>query len=508
MSRTERTVDPFVQDPQPGEPAQVMAWGPLLLLAGGLVAILVALSGRYGYHRDELYFLEAGSHPAWGYPDQPALTPMLARWMSALAPESLVVLRLPSAIAAAAVVVLTALMARAFGGGRGAQLLAASSMATSALLLVVSHMLSTATFDLLAWTALTYLVVRQLSGADERGWLLVGLVAGLALNNKALPAFLLVALALAVLVTGPRAVFRSAWFWAGGAIALALAAPNLLWQATNGWPQLELSRAIAAGSSGSSESPWLFVPMQLVMVSPLLAPIWITGLAVLGRSATFRCLPVAFVVLAAVFQLTGGKPYYLGGIYPVLLAAGAAPILHWLRGRRFAPAVITGALALSAGLNGLLMLPLVPVSALASTPIVDVNYDAGETVGWPAFTQTIGAVHRALPDEERAAAVVVTRNYGQAGAVDHYGPSLDLPAAHSGHNAYFGWGPPPDTGGPTLAIGFDEAFLRTQFGEVELAARVDNGVGLDNEEQGTPVWICRDQRASWAERWPAYRLLR
>jgi hypothetical protein len=153
------------------------------------------------------------------------------------------------------------------------------------------------------------------------------------------------------------------------------------------------------------------------------------------------------------------------------------------------------------------MLPVLPVRALAGTPIVDINYDAGETVGWPAFVATVADVYAGLPPAERSRAVVVTQNYGEAGAVDRYGPDLGLPQAYSGHNAYFDWGPPADTGGPVVLVGFDEAFLRTAFGEVTRAATVDNGLGVENEEQGTPVWIGRDLRGSWAEIWPTFRRL-
>ena len=176
-------------------------------------------------------------------------------------------LRLPSALAAACVVVLTGLLAREFGGGRAAQLLAAASMAVSAILLAVGHLLSTTTFDLLGWTALSWLLVRGLRDGGPV-WLAAGAVAGVALENKLSPAFLLGAVLGGVLAVGPRAALRSPWPWAGGLAALVLWAPNLAWQAGHGWPQLDLARAIAGGSSGTSEPWFLFVPYQLVLISP------------------------------------------------------------------------------------------------------------------------------------------------------------------------------------------------------------------------------------------------
>ncbi|MGH3787717.1 MAG: glycosyltransferase family 39 protein [Pseudonocardiaceae bacterium] len=472
-------------------------------------AVLVLVSGRYGYHRDELYFLRAGDELAFGYVDQPPLTPLLARAASEVFGDSLVGLRLVSALAAGLVVLCTGLLAREFGGGHGAQILAAACMAVSAFLLGVGHLLSTATFDLLAWTALCWLVVRALR-AGGWSWLPVGVVAGLGLQNKTLVAFLLAGLVFGVLLAGPRAVLRTRWPWLAGVIALVLWAPHLVWQATHRWPQLELSTAIAAGSSGTSEPRWLFLPFQLVLVSLLLVPVWAVGLWRLARDPglrAFRAFAVAYLVLAAVFLVTGGKPYYLAGMYPVLLAAGAEPTLRWVqRGTtRTRTALLAGAITLSAAVSATLFLPLVPVEDLADTPIVDINYDAGETVGWPAFAQTIARVHAGLPAGERAGAVVLARNYGEAGAIDRYRAELDLPPVYSGHNSYWQWGPPPGSAGTTIVVGIDRDRLRHWFGSVELAARIDNGVGLDNYEQGRPVWVCHDRLAPWAQLWPQLR---
>jgi hypothetical protein len=283
-------------------------------------------------------------------------------------------------------------------------------------------------------------------------------------------------------------------------------APNLVWQVANGFPQLELSGAIAAGSSGTSEPWYVFLPFQLILVSPLLVPVWALGWWRLARDPelrVWRAFAVAYVVLAVVFTATGGKPYYLAGLYPVLLAAGTTPVLAWVRSRAWRSVTVGAALVLSLAVSSVLMLPLVPTDRLAATPIVDINYDAGETVGWPQFTATVAAARTTVPTSERVA--VLTRNYGQAGAVDHYLPALR--PAYSGHNAYWGWGPPPADTTAVIAVGFRQEELRSWFGRVELAGRVDNGVGLENDEQATPVWVARDQLVPWAQLWPQLRRL-
>jgi hypothetical protein len=472
-----------------------------------VTALLLAFAGGYGPHRDELYFLRAGRELAFGYVDQPPLTPLLARLMDELAPGSLVALRLPSALAAGVLVLVTGLMAREFGGGRAAQLLASASMAVSSILLIAGHLLSTTTPDLLAWTALSWLLVR----APRDGgpvWLGTGAVAGIALQNKTQPAFLLAAVVLGILAVGPRSALRSPWPWAGGLLALALWAPNLVWQAANGWPQLELAEAIAAGSSGTSEPWYLFVPFQLVLVSPVLVPVWAIGWWRLARDpalGTWRAFAVAYAVLAVFFLVTGGKPYYLAGLYPVLLAAGAGPVVDWARrgAVRLRAGLLAAALALSLAIDGVLGLPVLPVERLGGTPVPDVNYDAGETVGWPAFTAAVRRARDRLPADESVA--VLTGNYGQAGAIDRFAP--DLAPAYSGHNSYWTWGPPPEDVDTIVAVGIPEERLDRWFARVAVVEQVDNGVGLENEEQGRPILTATDRLFPWSEIWPELRRL-
>ncbi|HEY2639907.1 MAG TPA: glycosyltransferase family 39 protein [Streptosporangiaceae bacterium] len=483
-----------------------LALGPVLTVAGLLAAALVAFSDRYGYHRDELYFLQCGRHLAWGYPDQPPLVPLIARLMSDLAPGSLVLLRLPSALAAAALVVLTALITREFGGGRTAQFLAAAIIALAGVTLGSSHLLSTTALDLPIWALLCLLLVRILRTGNDRLWVLAGLVAGVGLLDTDLVAFLIFAVVVGLIAVGPRQPLRSPWFYAGGAIALALWAPYLGWQAAHGWPELKVAHSIAAGGSGTSALWWQILPFQFILVAPLFAPIWITGLIRLYRELRWcRALGVAYPVLAVAFMLTGGKPYYLAGMFPVLIGAGAQPAAEWL-GR--GPVRLRRGLIVAAVLLTLtsvpITLPVLPVGSLHSTPIVALNYDAGETVGWPAFVGEIAAAYRSLPPSQRSSAIVLASNYGEAGAVDRFGPADGLPAAYSGHNAFWYWGPPPATASTAIVVSYSRSQLGF-CGNLRLAAVLNNHVNVGDDEQGQPVWICGQLRESWRAIWPSQR---
>ena len=478
----------------------------VLAIAGGTAALLVAFASGYGYHRDELYFIAAGRHLDWAYADQGPVTPLIARAMTEIAPASLTVLRLPSAVAAGAIVLLTGLLARELGGSRGAQAMASLCAATGVIVLFTGHLLSTSTFDLLAWTLVIWLVVRALRGGDERLWLVAGVVLGIGLLNKPLPAFLALGLLAGVAIAGPRRLLRNRYVWAGAALALLLWSPWLIWQADNGWPQLDVSREIAGGGSTSSEPWWAIVPFQVLLVGPLLAPFWIAGLVRLLRDPALRelrFLAWAWVVLALVFMATGGKPYYLAGLLPVLIGAGSVWVDAWLeRGRSSARrAALAAVFVVSAVVGATIALPVLPAGD--ADAVIAVNDDVGETIGWPELARSVAEVHRGLPERERA--VVLTGNYGEAGAIDRFGGPLGLPRAHSGHNAYGDWGPPPGDGAPVIVVGLSPSEMATHLRDCRVVARIDNSAGVDNEEQGRPVMVCSGPTRPWSEEWPELR---
>jgi 4-amino-4-deoxy-L-arabinose transferase-like glycosyltransferase len=477
----------------------------LYAIAGAVTLVLVVFAGGYGYHRDELYFLEAGRHLDWSYADQGPVTPLIARAMDTIAPDSLTVLRVPSAIAAGLVVLLTGLLAREMNGSRRAQLIAATCAAVGVIVLFTGHLLSTSTFDLLAWTAITWLAVRAIRTGDGRLWIAAGVVLGIGLMNKPLPAFLAVGLLAGVAIAGPRELLRNRWVWAGALIALVIWSPWIIWQASNGWPQVDVSESITEGGSTSSEPRWALVPFQFLLISPLLAPVWIAGLTRLFRHENeYRFLAWTWVALVVIFTATGGKPYYLAGLLPALLAAGAIATDGWLQrgNRRLRTTALAGAVAASAIIGAAISLPLLPADS--ADPVLAVNEDVGETIGWPEFTDQVAAVYRRAPQ-----AVIFTANYGEAGAVDRYGPARGLPGAYSGHNAFGDWGPPPASadGSPIVAIGLDQSELAAHFRGCRLTARIASKDGVDNDEDGAPILLCERVRSTWRNEWPHLRHL-
>ena len=482
--------------------------GPMLLIAAGFVAVELIVAARYGYHRDELYFLACAKHLAWGYVDQPPLVPAVARISTALFGSSAFALRAFPACAGGVAVVLTSLMARELGGRRHAQIIAALSAATSALVLATAHLLSTAAFDLMFWAAITLLVLRLRRTGDARWWLAVGAVAGAGLLNKYNVAFLIASLVGGLVVTGGGRQLLNRWAGFGAAIALAMVLPNIIWNIGHHWAALSMLRSLHQ-ENATLRSSLTFIPALLLFVGPVLAPIWIAGLRRLLADPVGRPFAVAFLVLVAIDTAAGAKPYYLGGLFCVLFAAGgvaaAERFAAW--GRR--GALFRKAAWMVAGSAVLLplTLPVLPVAALAKGSWEgELNKDLSATVGWDRVAHQIGDIVAALPPAQRAGAVVFTEDYGAAGAVDRFGARYGLRGAVSGHNNYWWWGPTAAAdGATTVAVNFDRAYLETLFATVTPAGTVDTGHGVWTEERGAPIYVCRGQKLPWRQLWPRAR---
>ncbi|WP_309140749.1 glycosyltransferase family 39 protein [Micromonospora sp. M51] len=498
--RSAQSPPPPERQPEPGARTR----GPWLV-AAATSATLLLLAGRYGYHRDELYFLLAGRHLDWGYVDQGPLVPALARLLDTIAPGNLVVLRTPSALLAGGAVLLIAAIARELGAGRGAQLAAAVLAALSGIVLASGHLLSTTTVDLLVWLLAAWCAVRLLRTGDSRWALGIGLALGVGMLSKLLPALLAVGLIVGVLIAGPRRLLRDRWVLAAAGVTVLLAAPNLIWQASHGFPQLGVAASISGGDSSYSGRLDAFT-LQFVIISPYAVPIWIAGLvALLRRPAwrAYRAVGWAWLVVVGIVLVAGGKGYYDAPLLLVLTAAGAVVTVAWAsRGslwwRRGLLALGVVPFLLP---NIVLLLPVLPADRLPGF-VVDVNYDAGETIGWPAFADSLAAVHNGLPPEERSRAVILTANYGEAGAVARYGPDRALPRAYSGHNSMVDFGRPPADADVVIAVGWERPDqLSTWFERCTLAGRVDQRVEVDNDENGGPIHVCRGLRRPWAQIW-------
>ena len=461
------------------------------------MALLLAVAGRYGFHRDELYFLVAGRRLDWGFVDQPPFTPLVARLAEMIGGTNPVALRALPALAMGGVIVLAASMARRFGGGRRAQVYAAVTVGGTGAGLAIAHLLSTAAFDYFLWTLATWILVRLLAGDDPRWWIALGATVGIGLQNKHLIGLLAGAILMSVLFSYRRAVLATVWPWMGAALAATLALPNIIWQVTNGLPQLEMARSLA----GRSDGPLAYVLQQVGLLSIALAVPAAVGLWWLLRRPEldqWRPLGVVFVLLYVVFLVSGGKAYYVAPLYPLLLAAGSL----WFEGLDgWGLRVMTGATALGIAVGLFVALPLLPPSSMS---VLDATGELGETVGWPELIDQVAAVYESIPDGRSSDVAIFTGSYGEAGAVDVLGAAAGLPPATSGHNNYWLWGPPARHG-PVIGVGDIGDVLERICPTVEQVATITNRSGVANQEAGLPVYLCLDPERQLADIWDEVR---
>jgi 4-amino-4-deoxy-L-arabinose transferase-like glycosyltransferase len=479
-----------------------VAWLPVLALALLKLVGTMVFSGRYGWHRDELYYLASARHLALGYTDYPPLTPVIARLVQVVAPESLVALRFTTVLAGSVVVVLAALIARELGGGRRAQLLAALFAVLSPMLLAGNFIFETVSFDQLIWALLIWIVARLLAGGDRRLWLLAGLVLGIGLETNYTVIGLAVALLLGLLLTPARRHLATRWPWLGVAIAVLLLLPNVWWQAGHGWDSV----AYTLSHRGHTDGPAAYWLQQILLIQPVLLPLTVAGAVWLWRSGTFRALAWTAILVELLFFAVGGKSYYPAPIYPLLYAAGAV----WLD-RAVGSAVLrwvwVGASIAITLLLVPILLPVLPADVMARTTIPKSMPVFAEMYGWPDLAHDVAAVAATLSPADRQGAMILARNYGEAGAIDLYGPGLGLPPVVSPHLTYWWWAPARMDPQVVITLGYDRQDLEPLFADCTQAGTVSNSYGVDNQEQGRPIFVCRSPRQPLWQAWPSLKAL-
>jgi hypothetical protein len=474
-------------------------------------AVEMAVSGRYGYHRDELYFLAAGQHPAFGYVDQPPLTPLVVRADAMLFGNSLVGLRLLPALALSALVLLTAAMSRILGAGRTGQLIAALATATCAEYLGAMHLFTTTTLDFVFWALLLYLVLRLLEGEDPRWWVIIGACAGVTADAKWDIGFLVAALLPGFLLTPARHLLRSRYLLIGAVLAAALAAPDVIWQAVHGWPNLDVFRVLQQDAGHNRAVYWV---AQVLFTGVALTGIWVAGLVWSLRSDAarrFRAVAIGVAIVIVLPFVLGGKPYYSGAAFTFLFAAGAIPVERRLTRKRSAgrlrgrPAALITAMTVSAVVALPVAIPVLPAATLREIPLQKINYDLAETIAWPEQVALVAREYHSLPPAQRAVTTILTSNYGEAGAIDRYGRSAGLPQVYSGANSFWFWGPPPAKDRSAIAVNMDPSFLRREFSYVRKIATFTNGLGVSDDEQGATIYLATGLKSAWAQAWPAFQ---
>src|SRR5258708_2128502 len=503
---------------------------PSFLADGMIVVLFLALANfllhlyfnnRYGYFRDEFDYMACGDHLAWGYVDQPPLIPFLIKICRLALGDSLRSIRFIPALATSAAAILTAMITRELGGRQFAMVLSALAFIAAPIYLSDGSLLTTNCLEPLLWMGCVYFAILAIKREDPRNWLRFGIVAGIGMEEKYSIAVLGFSIVLGLLLTEQRRVFTKKWIWLGGGLAFLVFLPNFLWNVQNHWPFVELMRNIKAEGRDVVLSPLAYFAQQVLIIHPILAPIWIIGVLAFFFSARlkpYRFLGWCYLAAFTVFEVLHGKNYYLGPIYPVYLGAGAMVIESYIRRSRqvwLKPALIVPILAGGAWLAPIVM-PVLPVEQFISymgklpfkVPRSEHSHmrailpqHFADQFGWEEIVAEVNQAYIKLSPEERAGCGIMAQDYGQAGAIDFFGRRYGLPPALSGHQTYFLWGPRGYSGNCLIVLDDSREVLEGLFEHVEYVGKsADNPYALERE---FPVFICRGAKfGSLGALWP------
>ena len=490
---------------QPAMPVHRGSAMPVLVIALLFGVAHMLTNGQYGFHRDEWQFLSDAQHLDWGFVPYPPLTAALEFLGLKMFGLSLVGLRVFSVLAQVLVIFVSGLMARDLGGGRRTQIFTAIAVALSPVPMFEATEFQYSSFDLLWWVLIAWCVIRLLRDDEPRWWVAIGILAGVGLQTKYSIAFELAGVLVGLLLTDARRYVTNRWFWAGGAIALLIFAPNLAWLIRHDFVSYHFLQGIHARDVHLGRADGFVRDQFLLNANLFAAPVWLAGLFGYFNNRRYRMLAWMYVVPVLLFLLARGRFYYTSGAYPMLLAMGSVVGERWLRTLRPAwrvaitTLVFTGVFAI--GIYATLR--IVPIAS--SGPLRDFalqnNDDLREEIGWNELVAQVAAIRDALPAEQQANLGIAVGNYGEYGAIALMGPRYHLPSPITTVNS--GWLRDYPQTPPTTLIVLGNSLERANefLTDCRVAGHPSNALGLINTESGDDILVCGPTRKPLSELW-------
>ena len=505
---------------RPTDPAALALW---VIVAAVVLKLAMHVSTAvitpYEVHRDEFLYLAMGEHLRLWKMDFPPAIAILAQLMRHTVGVSVEALRIVPALFSAVLVVFSALTARELGGGRYAQGLAALMVVASAAFMRSGALFQPVVLDQLAWTVVLFALLKLGRSEDPRWWILVGLAGGFGLLTKFSIGIIGVAVLFALIILPERRWLGTRWPWLAAAIALVIGSPSIVGQIRTGWPAILYARELGAEQL-MHVTVGGFLGSQLAMLGPAVF-IAVAGLWELLHRAPFRVVALSCIGALLLLLAMHGKGYYLLPVYPVLFGAGAewvervSDYLAHNRGRAVVRTVVAivivayGAFVLPFGLPVLQPETMARYATMGPGGMVTTNtgqtlqlpQDYADMLGWRQRVQAVARVYDSLPPDVRAKAVVAAENYGQAGAIDYYGPAMALPHAICTCGTYWFFGPGTLPGEVLVTIGIEESDLRTLYGNVQPAGRIDLPWSVP-EERDAPLYVATEPAMTLQQFWP------
>jgi len=483
------------------------------------VVLYLIAAPHYGYFRDELYYLSCGEHPAWGYMDQPPLIAWLAWLLQHSIGTSLYAIRLLPMLADVGTIVMAGILACKLGGRRWAIFLAALTVLVAPIALGFSHLFTMNAFDPFLWMLLAWLIVHLIQTGNQRLWLWIGALVGFTLLNKYGVIFLIAGFLVGIFVSPLRQSLARPWFWAGIALATLIALPNFLWQMHWNFPFVQLVRSVRQNGRDVMLPPLPYLGQQAQMIGylPSLLVVLAVWFLFSSRGKRYVVLGCGFLSVLGLMLMLKGKFYYVAPVYPIAFAAGAVcfeqltdrPWLQWLR------PVYALALFLVGALFAPLVLPLLPVeSYIGYTKKLGIDQPKFENqqqsklpqiyadmVGWEERVRIVSVYFHSLSPEEQSVTAIGAPNYGQAGAIDLFGPKYGLPKSISSSNNFWIWGPRNYTGESVILLDEDSPEkYASHCQSLREIAHPQNPYSRPDEN--FPIYHCRGFDLSLQVLWP------
>jgi MFS family permease len=471
-------------DERVAEPRRLpaLAVRPLLVVLVLKCGLNFAFADRYGWQRDELYYAVAGRHLQGGYVEFPPVTALFSAAARVLFGWSLVGFRAFAILAGAATILLAALVARELGGGRRAQAIAAALVAFSPILLATNGLFQPVSFDQTATMLVLWLALRLALGRGS--WIALGVAVGVGLETKYTLVVVLVLL-VAAFAIWRRDALASRGFAFAILIAGALMVPNLLWEAGHGW--ISVHWFLHPPPSATDESRPGYLIDLLLQTNPFAVPVAIAGIAMLLRDRRLRPLGAAVTAVPVAYFALGGKSYYAMPVLLFALAAGAVPVARWVTPRRIAAVGVGYAAVFIVALPQ--VLPVLPLDTAIRHGVVKARSDYQDELGWPALAAKVARL-------AQGADVIVTSNYGEAGALELFGHGLS-PVAST--DVTFRYWRPLVAGRRATLVGFTDGQVSGFCHGYRRLGRIQ--MPTANEERGLPIAACT-LNSNLAAEWP------
>ena len=480
--------------------------------------LLIVFAGNYGIFRDEYYYIEISKRLAWGYVDVQPLSEVILSVSRALFGDSIFGIRVFSYLAGSVIVFISGLIARELNGSKFAQIFTAFLVIFSGVVLGTSSYFSMNSFDILLSALMFYFLIRLINTNNAKLWLVIGLLFGLGLQNKLTFLFLGFGLAVGLMLTQNRKHLKSKEIWIGAAIAFIIFLPNIIWQIVNNFPTLEFMRN-ASAYKNKPMSLIEFTLNSLLELNPGYSLFVLTGIYFLffnKQGKAYSIIGWIYVSVFLVFIFNNGKPYYMGVLYPVILAAGVIGADYLIENylRPFVRTVLVILVIPSVFIVTPFAVPVLNVeSFIKYSETLGIKPESGERselgklpqfyadrFGWEEMVQKVASAYNMLSKEERKEALIFGQNYGEAGAANFYRKKYNLPQAISSHNNFWIWGYPKDYKGDILIIiGSNYEDNSEFFEDVQLVENHSNKYGMSYENVG--IFICRKPKMPIKEFW-------